>query len=197
MSDNFQQTVDLREQAERRRRGISPKKNSAPIEKVYADGADGRPGPDFKTISRPKTSGPGYGPVKAGLFILAAVFIFAAVYYLFFRQPDSADTAVKNQNWYAVKLVDGTIYYGQVADPKAEPVIVKNVYYNYDQAKLTNAAKDQYKTIEETGNIRLVKRGQETVGGDGTMLFYHVNILLLEALKPESKVLKAILEYEK
>ena len=100
--------------------------------------------------------------------------------------------AFKSQNWYAATLCDGTIYYGQISDVKANPVVLSDAYYDYDQAK---AIKEK-KPFIETGNIRLVKRGQETQGGDGSLLLYQDNISL-EPLRDDSKILKAILEYQK
>ena len=69
-------------------------------------------------------------------------------------------------------------------------MIIENVYYNYDQQKGT-------KTIEETGSLRLVKRGQETHGPEGIMNIVRLQVLYMEPLKKDSKVLEAILNYEK
>ncbi len=189
MPDNFQQTVDLRG---RDKRPASQKK-TAPVEKLYREEKI-EEFAEMKKIDRPQI-GHKAGVYRAAVFILAGLVVLAMAYYLFGHKNK---TAIDDQgkNWYAVKLVDGTIYYGQVADVKAEPVILANVYYNYDQSKQAGT-KDQTKNIEETGNLRLVKRGQETQGGDGSIMAYHVNILVMEALRPDSKVLKAILEYEK
>lgn len=197
--DNFQQTVDLRNRLNRQKKP-APKKTYAPIEKIYRDEAIDESVPEIQTISRPESSKWRDGPVKIIVFVLATIVVLATAYFLFFRQQgDVLGVKInpKSQNWYAVKLVDGTIYYGQVLDVKAEPVVLANVYYNYDQAKQAETAKDQAKTIEETGNIRLVKRGKETQGGDGSILAYHVNILVMEPLRSDSKILQAILEYEK
>lgn len=203
MPENFQQTVDLRQPAEKR--ASAPRRASAlkpavppaasPIEKIYRSEPADEPLPEMKKFDRPREREAPGGRIKPLVFLLAIILAGAAVYWLFFKAGAPAD--LKSKNWYAVKLVDGAIYYGQILDARAEPVVINNAYYNYDQAKASADAKSQTKTIEEAGNIRLVKRGKETQGGDGTMMAYHVNILLMEALRPDSKVLQAILEYEK
>ena len=181
MSD-FQQTVDLREKLE------SKKKPPEPLEKIYQ--ADGEAGQGLKKIDRPAVKR-GYGGLARGaVLILAALVLGLVAYKLFFAQGQTSKVA---QSWYAVKLVDGEIFYGQIMDIKADPVVINNVYYDYDQAK----AKEAGKTAEETGNLRLVKRGKETHGPDGSLNVVRSQVLFMEPLKADSKVLKAILEYEK
>ena len=178
--DNFQQTVDLRKKTEK------PKPSAEALEEIYAAEETGK----LKKISRPIAKETRLGLIRLIVFIVALSMVGAAVYYLFFR-AGGEDGAAKNKNWYAVKLVDGEIYYGQIADVKADPVVINNAYYNYDQAK------DQAKPTPETGNLRLVKRGQETHGPDGSMNVVRAQVLFMEPLKADSKVLKAILSYEK
>ncbi|MDO8592256.1 MAG: hypothetical protein Q7R92_00615 [bacterium] len=192
MSDNFQQTVDLREQMEKRKRPAASKSAIAPLEKIYLEDEK----KDLATISRPKAKEAPVGLIKAVVFILAILAVAATAYFLFFRAKNSDSPLSKTADWYAVKLVNGEIFYGQVADIKADPVALANVYYNYDQAKQNNA-KDQSKSVEETGNIRLVKRGKETHGPDGSMDIVRAQVLFMEPLKADSKVLQAILQYEK
>lgn len=189
--DNFNQTVDLREKMERRKPAAS-KKTVGPIEKIYeADG--GRA--DLKTISQPGIFKPNQGLIKTIVLILAVIIIGAAIYGLYFKGRADKNEA---KNWYAVKLVNNEIYYGQVADVKADPVVMSKVYYNYDQARLTDGqAKDDKIEAAETANLRLVKRGQETHGPDGTIDIVRAQVLFMEPLKSDSKVLKAILDYEK
>lgn len=185
MSD-FQQTVDLRGKMERSRKAATP------LEKIYQGEDAIEPKADLKTISRPKARAGREGLIRLAVFMLAVLAVSATVYFLFFR-TNGAAVSSKVKDWYAVKLVDGEIFYGQVSDLKADPVVIDNVYYNYDQAK----AKDGSKPAEETGNLRLVKRGQETHGPAGSMNIVRAQVLYMEALKSDSKVLKAILEYEK
>ena len=182
MSDNFQQTVDLRERPEKKR------KSPEPLEKIYQAEAEVKK--DFSKISQPAAKRD-YGQILRGaVLILAALVLGFIAYKLFFGQ---GQTIKVDKSWYAVKLVDGEIFYGQITDIKTDPVVINNVYYDYDQAK----AKEAGKAAEETGNLRLVKRGKETHGPDGSMNIVRAQVLFMEPLKADSAVLKAILEYEK
>ncbi len=199
--DNFQQTVDLREKMEKRKSPPPPKKKEVAsdasadrLEEIFTAGAAQS---SLKKISRPAFKEPREGLVKIAVFTLAILVVGATVYFLFFRSK-SAAVDTQGQAWYAIKLVNGEIFFGQVADVKADPVIISNVYYNYDQAKEAAAGKkDLSRSVEETGNIRLVKRGQETHGPAGSMDVVRAQVLFMEPLKADSKVLKAILDYEK
>ncbi|MFA6307153.1 MAG: hypothetical protein WCV70_04040 [Patescibacteria group bacterium] len=198
MSD-FQQTVDLREKMESQRRPPTPKsappagrKAMTPLEKIYQTEIESGAEVELKKINKPTVGKSRGGLIKSIIFILAFLIVGFTVYSLVFKNSAVFNKAPKNLNWYAVKLVDGKFYYGQISDLKANPVTIVNVYYDYDQAK-DSGQKEQ----NETGSLRLVKRGKETHGPDGTMAVYQSQILLLEPLKSDSKVLQAILEYEK
>jgi uncharacterized protein HemX len=181
MSD-FQQTVDLRERPEKKR------KSPEPLEKIYQPEAEVKK--DFSKISQPAAKRDYGRQIRLAVFVLAALVLGLVAYKLFFAQDQTSKVA---QSWYAVKLLDGEIFYGQIMDIKADPVVINNVYYDYDQAK----AKQAGKAAEETGNLRLVKRGKETHGPDGSLNVVRSQVLFMEPLKADSKVLKAILEYEK
>jgi len=151
---------------------------------------------NLQNINKPsqKTDGGSFRRQITIFFVLAIV--GAVMYSVFFNNENN--TVVSEQEdktgWYSVKLVDEKIYYGQINDTGAEPVVIKNVYYDYDQLRKEEVMDGVKK---ETGSLRLVKRGKETHGPSGDMEVFQAKILMMEPLKEESKVLKAILEYEK
>jgi len=124
-------------------------------------------------------------PLTKKILICIAIFLIliVAIYAMAHRK----NITVSSGEWYAIKLVNNEVYYGQVTNPTADPVAINNVYYNYQ-------AKDE---ADQSNNLRLVKRGQETYGPSGGMLVVRSQILYMEPLKKDSKVLGAILEYEK
>lgn len=122
---------------------------------------------------------------------IVLLLLVVSVYYFINRQSTNSKTV---ESWYAVKLVDGEMFYGKIGDIKSDPMVMNNVYYNYDQLK----AKEENKPIvEPSSNIRLVKRGKETHGPDGALNVVRSQVLFLEAMKSDSKILKAIQDYEK
>lgn len=221
MSD-FQKTVDLKERLgkEKPRNAPAreakkparpaPKKNtkkaepremrkpkrSYSIDEVYNNDDDGEAasGGDLKIFNRPLKNSPNDSIYKVMTMTLVLILALTFAYFLFFNnipEQSSVEPAQTDSGWYAVKLANDQMYYGQVEDKSADPLVIKNVYYNYDQLnKEENAG-------EESGNLRLVKRGKETHGPDGTMSIIRSQVVFFEPLKEDSKVLKAILDYEK
>lgn len=182
MLNNFQQTVNLREKEEKLNK--KRKNKIEHLEHVYKDKED------LQKINQPKKFEVNEKLAKRIIIILMIIFIGNIIYWLFLN-GEEVNQPSDNLNWYAVKLINKEVYYGQVYDVSADPVIIKNVYYNYEQ--INNEGGD----VNETDNIRLVKRGKETHGPSGIMDIIRSQIIYMEELKDDSKVLKAILEYEK
>jgi hypothetical protein len=177
MKNDFQQTVNLKEKI---RHKTAPNR-AEEVDNVF----NGSP-EEFRKINQPKIKKVNESLVRRLAIIFALIAVLATVYFLFFRKSGGEENMLKTSNWYAVKLVDGKIFYGQIRDLAADPVVMENVYYDYDQQK-------NGKTIEETGSLRLVKRGEETHGPEGIMNIVRAQILYMEPLKRDSKVLEAIL----
>lgn len=197
MTDNFEETVNLKEKLEaRKKRKINSRiRNSRinigsfteQIDQVYSNKAKEKE--ELQKINKPlerKIS----EPILKRIVILSAVILIGfVVYFLFFNKNKVADNT-DSINWYSVKLVDGEIFYGQIEDIASDPIVIKNAYYNYDQQKNDNE-------VNKSDSLRLVKRGQETHGPDGTLNVVRMQILYMEPLKNDSKVLNAILNYER
>lgn len=197
MPEEFQQTVDLKlKKEEKKTRKISPASQSAinnarGIDQVFQDGKKDNVG-NLKKIE--KYQEPHLNPnlIRAIVMVLMLAVIGLGVYFVFFRNKNNQKIT---SNWYAVKLINGEEYYGEIADTKADPVVIKNVYYNYDQMKDGVVNKDYVPDANQ--NIRLVKRGKEAHGPDGSLDVVRAQVVYMEPLKADSKVLKAILNYEK
>jgi len=189
---NFEQTVNLKEKMEQQRRQAERKPISQ-IEKIYGTANQEQTKQELQRINRPRLLETSPRVWRLVVVILAIVLIGTTAYWLFFRHQAGQVNSAKNQNWYAVKLVNGEIFYGQITDTKSDPVVINNVYYNYDQTVTADGKKE----IPQAANLRLVKRGKETYGPSGSMNIIRVQVLYLEPLKADSKVLQAILEYEK
>lgn len=187
MPDNFEQTINLKEKM-----AASAARSSRPADElaaIYDQGATGRA--QARRIERPLPKKDYSRLYRVAVLLIALLIAGYAAGKFLTRNQKPATVSGQSAEWYAVKLVDGEIFYGQIKDVKADPVVMDNVYYNYDQAK------GGQKDAPEAGNLRLVKRGQETHGPSGTMDLVRAQVLFMEPMKSDSKVLKAILEYEK
>ena len=122
--------------------------------------------------------------------ILMVLLVVTISYFIFFFPNSSKPHVNMEPKWYMVKLMNNEIYYGLIGDTTADPIVIKSVYYNYDQLNSDKEAQ------ADTGNLRLVKRGKEMHGPDGTLSVVRAQVVFMEPLKEDSKVLKAILNYE-
>jgi hypothetical protein len=247
MSDNFQKTVNLKEEFERQRaaeratllrtepaektpkpaeidqsenhsspsepsptppfvkggRNIGKesarqKERAAAIDQVYKNEPEQVVLPELQKIIRPKIKTPPPKWLKPAIIAGAIVVICAGTFFLLRGHlGNKAPAAPAEVKWYAVKLINNETYYGQIGDTSADPIVIDHVYYNYDQLTSPQSDSGQAEKTSGTGTLRLVKRGQETHGPNGTMDVVRAQVVYMEPLKDDSKVLKAILEYEK
>jgi len=214
--DNFQKTVNLKDSLEQKRGplreravvartkpAVTPKAKIAPsraegIDRVYKSESDEDVKLDLQKISQPVVQSREGNVYRNTTIALAAFIVIVGIVFLLTRGDggDKGDVAGvyegANSGWYAVELINGETYYGQIENLSGDPIVIKNVYYNYDQLNAENGEEKS-----EGANLRLVKRGKETHGPDGTMSLVRTQVVFMEPLREDSKVLKAILDYEK
>jgi hypothetical protein len=174
----------------------APRRKAEDIDQVYRDEVPETN--EFKTIERARPRLDMELVYKRVSLVLALLLVAATGYFLFNRDrpaamaPDSAGVSAK---WYMVKLDNNEVYYGHVQDTTADPIVIKSVYYNYDQLNPAGTEGNDQEAPSASG-LRLVKRGKEAQGGDGSMAVVRAHVVSLEPLAGDSKVLKAILNYE-
>ncbi len=212
MSDNYKQVVDLQPKASQkkempkpRRRTVAPqtskkKKNKATeIDQIYNDkDMNDDVKKELSQIDRPENKNKNFfKQLSTILFLIIILLIF---FYFFTNKNKSSliDNATNQINqsgdWYSVQLANNETYYGFIRDISADPVVLENVYYNYNQ--ISN--EEDSKIEEKAGaNIRLIKRGKEAHGPDGTMDIVRSQLMYMEVLSEGSKIRQAILKYEK
>jgi hypothetical protein len=196
--DNFQKTVNLKDKAEKERQRFlygepeKQKSKAEDIDEVYKPTTGANNGDNLRKISKPLLKIDNSALIKKVVLGMAVILVLGTSYFMFARRGNNQPKVNNGQasNWYAVKLDNNDMYYGQIDNTSADPVVLRNVYYDYDQVNKT--ASD----TNPAGNLRLVKKGKETYGPSGTMEIYHVKIVSLDVLGSGSKVLTAILGYE-
>ncbi len=215
MSDNFKQVVDLQTTAKRsstrarktpsiKKTQIATKKTrtktnrAKEIDQVFNDPITKNITEDLHVIKQPVIKNKLNNLFKQlNLILLAIIIILLAYYFLVLKKKInySSPANVTNINqlaeWYAVKLSNNEIYYGLINDISADPLVLHKVYYNYNQA--VDSEKVQ---ADKTANIRLIKRGKEAHGPNGDMDIVRSQVLFMEPLSVDSKIRKAILDYE-
>jgi len=171
------------------------------IDKVYGRIEESKNRLAMQTISRPVIRNNNrFNRWKNYAILVLAVAIIAAGLIIYKNYQDNkikASSALPEVKWYAVKLGNGDVFYGQIADKTTDPVVMTDVYYDYDQMNKDSSADAGTLPKSEPGNLRLVKRGKEAHGPSGTLDIVRAQVVYMEPLATDSKVLKAILENEK
>jgi len=199
MPDNYKKVVNLQEQEEpkptRRPAGAKRVKKSKveEIDQVYANEDDIEKN-EMSRIERPKVREDNGIIYKQLVFVLLAIIALMFFWFLFIRNDgqnlNQETSGEKQGDWYSVKLVSDETYYGYIEDTSADPIILSNVYYNYNKLNKENTEEDN------SSSIKLVKRGKESHGPNGTMELVRSQVLFMEKLGDESKIKQAILDYE-
>ncbi|MBU1151441.1 hypothetical protein KJ632_01270 [Patescibacteria group bacterium] len=112
-----------------------------------------------------------------GIFTLL-ILIFATAYFIYERQ-----NLLNNSGYKAVFLNNGQVYFGQIEKRSNDWVRLSDIYY----LKM----KDQIEA-DPNADLSLVRLGSELHGPTNEMEIPTQNILFIETLSIESRVLKAI-----
>ena len=97
-----------------------------------------------------------------------------------------------SDNYYAVFLSNGQVYFGKITKATDEFTLLNNIYY----LQVSNALQQVPPTeTEQQPQLTLVKLGNELHGPEDYMKINNSHIVFVEALKNSGKVVEAINQY--
>ncbi len=109
--------------------------------------------------------------------VFAAAAVLVGEQYNWFRSSDA---------WQAVFLSNGQVYFGHVVSTTPTTVVLQDIYYLQASGPLQAGAEQQQK------DLALVKLGAELHGPTDEMRINREQVLFVEDLKDDSKVVSAI-----
>lgn len=185
MTDHFNRTVDLTRKIINKRINKASQVNQNKEAKLTKN--------KLHTINRPVIKKVNEEFVRRLVLLLAFLIMIFVGYFMLFKKNE------EKNGWYSIRLVNDEIFYGKIIDIESDPVVMTSVYYDYDKVKDNKKVGEKYnqEKIDENGGLRLVKRGKEIHGPEGMINIVRSQILYMELLKSDSKVLNAIMQYEK
>lgn len=95
------------------------------------------------------------------------------------------------QQWQAVFLTNGQVYFGKVTKDTNSQLVLEQIYYLQVTQPLQRSANDQQQQ-QQQNELALVKLGNELHGPTDQMMINKDHILFIEDLKTDSKVVEAI-----
>ncbi len=131
----------------------------------------------------------------AAMVVLAIVTILALVILWTDKQSDNdtQNSIVMEQptqdSVHAVFLTNGQVYFGEIRDTSVNTIVLENIYY------LQSDKRAQVADLNKQSDVKLIKLGKELHGPEDKMLINRDNVLFVERLRDDSKVVKAIDEY--
>ncbi len=146
----------------------------------------------------------GWGSTLITIIILVVIGI-GGIYLIMqsgLFSPDSAPAVevVANSSpsaYQAVFLINGQVYFGKLSNESSQFATLSDIYYLQVQETLQPVqTKDGETTQEKQQGVSLVKLGGELHGPTDEMRINRDQILLIENLREDSNVVKAIAEYQ-
>ncbi len=110
------------------------------------------------------------------------------------RKTSSGENNINKESHQAVFLKTGQVYFGKITKLTETQLTLENIYYLKagSGAKPTTAAE----VANPTGDVSLVKLGGELHGPEDVMYIERKEVTFWENLKTDSKVSKAIKQFE-
>lgn len=141
--------------------------------------------PQAKTLTRMLFP----GNKRYALFGLLALLAIGVAWYVWTSSSNSMMSTVKKDNYQAVFLTNGQVYFGKIKNASATTVTMSDIYYLQRdvQGSQDNKEKDQAQN-----QMSLTKLGNEIHGPEDTMFIQKDQVLFWENLKTDSQVVKSI-----
>ena len=100
-----------------------------------------------------------------------------------------------NQAWKAVFLTNGQVYFGHTINENSDPLILEDIYYLQVTQPLQQVGVNQNPPNLNQPQLSLVKLGNELHGPEDQMRINRGQVLFVEDLKDDGRVVEAINAY--
>ena len=156
--------------------------------------------------SRPQSRPVGKSNTKLIVTILAVIVAVAVVvtaaWALLVKNDGgfAATTSVKKDQYQAVFLTNGQVYFGKLKSTGGDYLTLKDIYYLQVDSAIqpsTKTGEVTTKSTDKNSNVQLIKLGNELHGPEDEMQVSKEQVLFWENLKQDGKVSKAIASYKK
>jgi hypothetical protein len=136
------------------------------------------------------------GDKKSWLALVVIILVAAAAGYVVFKMPSVSAGGMKD-GYQAVFLVNNQVYFGKLSNQNAQFPVLKDIYYLQVNQPIqpVQTAKGQPAPAANP-EINLVKLGGELHGPTDEMRINRDQILLVEDLRTDSNLVKAIDNYK-
>jgi len=135
------------------------------------------------------------------ILLVTIIIVLAVVGYIFRDKLFSGTSSISKANFQAVFLTNGQVYFGKMSDNGGHYVTMDNIYYLQVTPVLQTGTEGQPGAGQQAQQaqqqqLSLVKLGNELHGPVDEMHVNRDQILFIEDLKEDGRVVQAIKDYE-
>lgn len=123
------------------------------------------------------------------LIVIIILVVVGVIGWLIKNKNISSSVFSVKTEWQAVFLSDREVYFGKIVGANTEVVTISNVYYLQDIGALQQGENN---LNQQKGEIKLIKLGNEIHGPLDEMQINKSQIMFVENLKDDSKMVQAI-----
>lgn len=127
--------------------------------------------------------------------IVAAVLLCALTTGLIWSAVRSHDTGIDASKYQAVFLTNGEVYFGKLQSFTPDYMKLTDIFYLKSQASDAAGSVNPQRSDSASGDVQLIKLGNEVHGPQDEMVITKSQILYFENLKTTSTVAKTMQKY--
>ncbi|HET8690112.1 MAG TPA: hypothetical protein VFL81_01630 [Candidatus Saccharimonadales bacterium] len=134
---------------------------------------------------------------KLAAVVAVVVLILVGLFFgAWFAHRSSTAAAIEQDNYQAVFLTNGQVYFGKLSILNGDYFKMKDIYYLQAKSTSEDANNPQKTSGQDEANVQLIQLGSEIHAPKDEMIIDRTKVLFFENLKPDGKVSKSITEYK-
>ena len=143
---------------------------------------------------RSKRKGFAWLRLSTGVLVVAATILLLALIVYLVKGGTYGESELVNKNQYqAVFLNGGQVYFGKVGDLNSKYLTLNDIYY----LRVNQTVQPNQSNNQSSNDVSLVKLGCELHGPQDKMVINRDMVIFWENLKGDGQVAKAVSEYKK
>lgn len=145
-------------------------------------------------FQKPASTGGSFVKWVIVVIIIALIIVLGLYFISKYSRFNILGLSGGNNNWQAVFLTNGQVYFGKVVKENSKSVILRDIYYLQVTQPLQTSGDQQQAPVQN--ELSLVKLGNELHGPKDEMRINGAHVLFVEDLKADSRVVEAITNYK-
>lgn len=148
----------------------------------------------FQKPAKPASSSGSFLKWFIVVLVISLIIVLGLYFISKYSRFNVLGLAGDNNNWQAVFLTNGQVYFGKVVKENNKTVVLREIYYLQITQPLQTSGDQQ--TTPAQNELSLVKLGNELHGPKDEMRINAAHVLFIEDLKADSRVVEAITNYK-